>query len=161
MKNKDLFILETALNSLSNIKGIKFAYAISRNKKIISVILEPFTEIIKPSNGYNLFDKERGDLCIKHSEKDDQGKPLTVGDRYSIADDSAFKSELDILREKHSESVDEHEKKVEEYNELMEEEAEDIKFYPLNIEHVPNEITANQLDLLLDNIIIDESQGEK
>ena len=81
MKKKDLYGILKAIEGLSHIKGVKFAYGLAKNKKII---IDDLTLIEESLENLNEEDKKTQDeynerrmtLITKYSEKDIDGNPL-------------------------------------------------------------------------------------
>lgn len=148
MKRKDLGLAINALDNVSDIKGVKFAFTVLKNRKKIEKQLEEdkpiFEEILKPTEGFIEYENKRIALCELHSEKDEDGKPITEGDKYKILDIQKFNDELFELTEKYTESVEDRKRQIEEYNSLMEENV-DIDFQKISFENLPDDLTEKQL----------------
>ena len=134
MKNKDLFNLFNSLCNLSNLKGIKFSYGIIKNKKNIKNEIEILQNIIKPSQEFIEFDKEREKLCKKYSKKDEKGEIIIKNNNYDIKSEckEIFNKEFDDLKEQNKEFIIKREKQLEEYNKLLEEEC-NIELHKIKI----------------------------
>ena len=74
MKNKELQPLLQSIDAVGNLSGVKFVYAIVKNKKLITAELETLQEAIKSSEKFLEYDKERIVICEKHADKEN-GKP--------------------------------------------------------------------------------------
>lgn len=148
MKRKDIGTVVNALNSVSELKGVKFAFAVLKNRKKVETQAEEdrpiFEEILKPSEGFKEYEEKRISLCELHSEKDENGKAVTENEKYKILDIKLFDKELQELTEEYKESVDERKSQIEEYNSLMEEDIE-IDFVKLGIDDLPNDLSEIQL----------------
>ena len=77
-KKKDLFDLFENLKKLSNLKGVKFSYAMAKNAVIVEREIIAIEESLKPSDEFIKYEKERIELAKKHSEKDEKGNPKTT-----------------------------------------------------------------------------------
>lgn len=148
MKRKEINTLLKALDGVSEIKGVKFAFAILKNRKKLETQIEEdksiFEEILKPSDGFKEFENKRVDLCVLYSEKDENGNPLTENEQYKINDVEVFNKELETLSEKYSEDINNRYKQVSDYNSLMEEEIE-ITFVKVNYEDLPEGVSEKDL----------------
>jgi vacuolar-type H+-ATPase subunit I/STV1 len=148
MKRKDFSAAVEALNSVSEIKGVKFAYAVLKNRKKIEVQVEEdkpiFEEILKPSEGFKEYEQKRIELCVLHSEKDDNGDPITNDNRYKIIDTVKFNEELTELSTEYKVSIDDRQNQMNEYNTLMEENIE-INFQKIDFDTLPEDISESQL----------------
>jgi len=157
IKNKDLFALLQALSNVAHLQGVKFAYAVAKNIRILQREIQDLTKSLEPSKEYLRFDKKRIELCESMAEKDKDGKPLMTPDKtnYQIKDMKKFNKKLEELKKEFPEAMKEREKQVEEYNTLLEEYNHDIKLHYIKEEDLPQQITSAQI-LALDEIIVDE-----
>jgi len=148
MKRKNFGLAMDALDSVSELKGVKFAFTVLKNRKKLEAQVEEdksiFEEILKPSEGFKEYEEKRILLCESHSEKDDEGKPITEGDRYKILDLGVFNSELSTLSEEYVVSIDDRKNQIEEYNTLMEEDIA-LDFVKLGVDGLPEDLTESQL----------------
>jgi len=148
MKRKEINLYLKSLNEVSEIKGVKFAFSIFKNRKKLENQIEEdktiFEEILKPSDGFKEFESNRIDLCVKHSEKDDNGNPITENDQYKIIDMDLFNSELNNLSELYKNDIDIRYKQVSEYNKIMEEDIV-IDFVKVDYNDLPEDVTEKQL----------------
>ena len=151
MKRKDFGLALNALDSVSDLKGVKFAFVVLKNRKKLEAQIEEdktiFEEILKPSEGFKEYEEKRISLCEASSEKDEDGKAKTEGDRYLIVDMNKFNKDLSKLTEEYQVSVDDRKNQIEEYNSLMEEDMF-IEFQKLGINDLPDELTESQLRTL-------------
>lgn len=148
MKRKEITTILNSLNEVSEIKGVKFAFAILKNRKKLETQIEEdktiFEEILKPSEGFKEFETKRVDICVLYSEKDENGDPITENDQYKINELDKFNSELTLLSDKYKEEIEGRYKQVSEYNSLMEENIV-IDFVKVNYEDLPSDISEKQL----------------
>jgi hypothetical protein len=148
MKRKDFGVALNALDSVSELKGVKFAFAVLKNRKKLEAQIEEdktiFEEILKPSEGFKEYEEKRIALCEASSEKDEEGNAKTEGDRYLIVDMDKFNEDLSKLTEEYQAAVDDRKKQIDEYNSLMEEDMP-LEFHVLNIDQLPEELTEAQL----------------
>ena len=84
MKNKDIAQLSQGLQSCGNLKGIKLAYAIAKNNRILTRELEPLSDIIKK-------------LQEEYCKKDVDGKPIITNNQYEIDNVIKFNEEYNNL----------------------------------------------------------------
>lgn len=148
MKNSDLFPLYAGLEAVSNIGGARFAYGVSKNKKILLDELRTIEETNKPTEAYQVFEKERIALCEKMANKNEKGEPKIVGNTYDIPNLKKFNAELDKLKEGHKEAVDEMQKKNEDYKTLLDQDAT-VEFFKIKEETIPETMTAKLLDPIM------------
>jgi hypothetical protein len=145
IKRAELYKILSGLNELSNAKGVKFAYAVLKNKKAIEKELEILEELKKPSEKEQEFEKKREGLCIKYAKKDENGNAKIKDNQYIIEDNDKLQEDFKKLVEDNKNLEQEKVKKQKELNSLLEEEV-DIDLYKIKQDNLPNEITANQLE---------------
>ena len=143
MKRSDIVNLHVGLSSVTELKGVKFAYAVAKNRILLEQELNCIDEAKKPSQAILDYEQERIILCEKSAKKDDKGMPLMNGNSYVIEDPVAFNQELELLRNKHKPALEEANSKELEIQKLLDGEV-DIKLHILKESDLPNEITANQ-----------------
>lgn len=151
MKRKEIQVALNSLNEVTELKGVKFAFCVLKNRKKIETQIEDdkaiFEEILKPSQGFNDYENKRVDLCVLFSDKDENGNPLTENNQYKISNIEEFNVELNKISEEYSESIDGRKKQVEEYNSLVEEDVT-INFQKANFEDLPSDLSEKQLRAL-------------
>lgn len=152
-----IFNLWRGLNSVGNLEGAKFSYAVARNKNAIKGEIDSIAAAEIPDEGFKQYNKERVELAEKHAVKVD-GKPQTeIKDglqRYVLENEELFEKEFSELKEKHRESVDKRTKQLEEVKALLNEEIE-IDLFSIPMSYLPEKIKAEQASALLP-IIIEE-----
>lgn len=146
-----------ALESVGEVKGQAFAYAVYRNLQSVKA------EIKKTQNKMSLqhdpkvskadkavvakYDKDRIPICQKHAETGEDGKyKFSETGGYIMKDKKAFDKELKVLKKKHEKAqaaIKKHQKSVTDY---MDKKVE-IKWYMFK-DDLPEDITANQLELV-------------
>jgi hypothetical protein len=148
MKRKDFGSAINALDGVSELKGVKFAFSVLKNRKKLEAQVEEdkpiFEEILKPSEGFKEYEEKRIQLCELNSVKDENGKAVTEGDRYKILDLKKFNEELSELTIEYQAAVEDRKKQIEEYNNLMEEDML-IDFQKLGFNDLPADISESQL----------------
>lgn len=147
MTNGDLFVLREALRGVADLRGANFAYAVARNLKYLDTACNHLKKAIDPSEEFKAYDKARIALAEEYAHKDASGRPKKdpTGTRYIIAHQVKFDAEHAKLRLQHADVITEHEHKLEAFNKLMLEPAEEITFYKIAFDRVPDDITAGQL----------------
>lgn len=145
MKRKDLYAYMDALSNVTELKGVKFAYTLIKNKKKIEEEIKILEEVVKASEDFSIYESERIRLCEFHCEKDDNGKPIISENKYKIIDIQNFDNELNILKEKHMSSILERERQINEYNSMLEEDIE-INLSKIDYIDIPTDITTAQLE---------------
>lgn len=153
MENRQLQVLLQGINAVNSLQGVKFAYGINKNRKAIERELETLQEAIKASDKYTEYDKKRIELCEKHAVKDDNGKAKMENNEYVITDKDAFDKEIDTLRAKYKDAIDEREAQLKEFSELLKKESDFVPF-KIAFEDVPEDITSDAMSKIID--LIDE-----
>jgi hypothetical protein len=145
MKRKDLYNSFHALEVVKDLKGVKFAYALLKNKKKIEEEIKIFEEIIKPNAKFEEYEIERIRLCEFHSEKNEDGTPVIISNRYKLVDDNIFNKELELLKLDYNEFIDERMMQLNEYNKMLEEDI-NIEIIKIKFDDIPSNISAKELE---------------
>lgn len=145
MKTQEVLKLNATLETLSNLKGAKFAYAIAKNKEFIKTEIEALKEATKPSEEFEKYNKARIELAENHADKDEDGKSVIEGNQYKITDMDKFNKEHDKLKEEYKEALEAHKKQQDEFNALLEEETK-LELQMIKIEDIPQDITVEQME---------------
>jgi len=153
MKNHEIFRLREALNEVSNLKGIKFAYSVLKNKKLLDDEITILQKTVEMTDTFKEFEFQRVNLCEMHSEKDEQGKAIIKDGIYSLIDRKAFDVEVEVLKNKYLDAITERNTQLQEYDKMMVEDSDiDSKLSKVKVEHLPEELSANQLEQLKEMI---------
>lgn len=154
MTNQELINLKAGLEQniqgLKSLRGIKFAYALNKNFKILTAEIETFSEMFGVAEGYKEFEEARKELCEDFCDKDEDGNLMYINNNtaYSIDITSeAWKEAYKTLEEKHKEAIDEHNKKIEDYNAFLLSESE-IELHKISIDDVPETISVEEYELI-------------
>lgn len=145
MKRKDLYMYMDALSNVTELRGVKFAYTLIKNKKKIEEEIKILEEVVKASDDFSIYENERIRLCEIYCEKDDNGKPVILENKYKILNVENFDNELNSLKEKHMSSILERERQINEYNKMLEEDI-DINLSKIDFIDIPIDITTTQLE---------------
>ncbi len=142
----------------------KFIYALKRNGDIIKPILPKIIEGMKPkevsdpkkTEDYNA---KRTLYCKEYANKDENGNPIIIDEKYDIAIDKKqeFEEKIKLLNEEYKEQVEEQTKNILAQKEFLKKECEEeINFYRIKLEWMPetNFITPEIMELLY--LIIEE-----
>ena len=147
MKKRELYTSLEALDSVKELKGIKFAYVALKNKKKIEEEIKLFEEIIKPNPKFEEYEQKRIQLCVVHSDKNENGEPVILNDKYKIIDENKFNTELDGLKKGYNDVIEERIKQINDYNLMLEEEV-NIEFEKINFDNIPENISAKELEAI-------------
>ncbi len=156
MKRQDLYTLLNGFELVKDLKGVKFAYARAKNKKLVLAELELLKNVMKDSDEFIEYDKKRIELCEEYCTKDDKGKPVIKNRKYDgLTKNEEFTKKLNELNEKYKEVIDEKKKRAEEYKKLLDEEI-DFEFHKIKLQDVPEDITGAQLEAI--DLILEENK---
>ncbi|HUU99456.1 MAG TPA: hypothetical protein VMW32_00700 [Bacteroidales bacterium] len=115
---------------------VRLSYAVAKNKRKLLEIQKDLQEIIKQSEGYKKFMKEKTKLLQKHAERDDKGRPVVniinsiegPIENYTLKGGSApgspFAADLEKLKARYKKDIEERESQTMAYNEFLEKESE-------------------------------------
>ena len=145
MKRRDLYSYMEALSNVTELKGVKFAYTIIKNKKKIEEEIKILEEVVKASENFSIYEQERIRLCEIHSEKEENGRPVIIENKYKILDTEKFDLELNVLKEKYMSDILERERQINDYNRMLDENIE-MNITKIEYNDIPSEITTNQLE---------------
>lgn len=149
MKNHEIFRLRKALDDVSDIKGIKFAYSVLKNKKILDEEIDIFKKTMEVSEIYNEYDHKRVAICEKYAQLDEHGNPTIVDSQYVITDKESFEKEFVVLKEEYKVAISDRNKQISDYDKLMTEDSDiTTKLSKVKFEHLPEDLSAAQLETI-------------
>jgi len=153
MKRSELLAFFGGLNAVANLEGVKFAYAVVRNKNNCKAEVEALNEAQKPPEDFLKLQGEHRELLEKHCDKDKDGKPVVkvlspnVTQYAGIAENKAYKKEFDALEKKNKKLMDAREKQMKDYEKLLGEDVT-VNLHLIDFETIPEGITPAQLELI-------------
>lgn len=148
MTNKKLIEVYNGLVGLTNLKGVKFNYAVAKNINILEKEVEILKATTKETEEFKKYDAERIELCKKHAKKDEKGEAMLLGGKYDIEDMEAFTVEFDALKETHKAALDERKAQLEGFDALLEAENTSVSLFKIDISEVPEEVTTSQMGVI-------------
>lgn len=152
MTNKELIELNKILDQVSNIKGKRFAYMVVKNKSLIEEELKHFEKIKRePHPKYQEYESKRTELCVKHSNKDEEGNAKSVDGKYDIADIKAFQEEFEELKETYKEVFEDLKEAEDDFNNFLNDEI-NVELVKVKMDDLPDDIDAEFL-MKLKNVI--------
>ncbi len=151
MKNNDLMRLMDGFDSVNNLEGVKFAYAVSKNRRLVINEIETLQDCIKPAEKYTEYDKKRMELCEKYSEKNDNDEPITENGQYKITDRVEFDKSIDELKKSYNGEIESRVKQLDEYKELLNKETV-LELHKISLGDLPKDITSGQLNSIYEII---------
>ena len=150
MKRKELFPLKQALERVSTLKGVKFAYSIAKNLQEVNKEIEAVNKAISPSDEFMKYEKERIKLNEEYSEKTEDGNPKLENNNYVISPRNRgdYYKKMEELKKNHKMVLSERDEQIKEYQALLEEDA-DIALHKIQEGNLPSDITAEQISGIL------------
>lgn len=154
-KNESVALFQS-LNRLGNLKGVKFAYGVSRNISLLKPEVESLEKAVAVSEEYAEFEKKRIALVEKFAKKDEKGKFIMTGNNYEIEEgkQGELDKEFEELKSDNEEVFSARLKQVEEYNELLKTESS-VVLHKVSLADVPVDISVQQMFGI--SAIVDES----
>jgi len=148
MNKQESVVLFQNLQKLANLKGVKFAYAVSRNSALLKEEIEALEKAISPSKEFMEADEKRASLAKECAKKDEKGEPMTITEngvsKYVMEDEKAFEEKFKVLKEENKELWEARENQIKEYNELLKTEST-VKLHKITLSDVPTDITVGQM----------------
>jgi len=148
MKNFELVRLMNGIQQVSQLKGVKFAYALVKNKQKINQEFDFIKQTIESNQKeFAEFDKKRNELCVKFSKKDAKGIAIIENNNFIIEGKEAFNAALDQLKAMLPDEAEKYDTSIKEYESLMNDECK-IEFFKIKITDIPSDITASQMEMI-------------
>ena len=142
-----LFNLLNAFETVKDLPGVKFAYAVIKNKAKINQEITALNKNMQPTAEYRKWEKARVALCQKHCTKKD-GKPVIENNKFiGLEKNLTFEKALDGLKKNYKPTLDDYKKKVDEYNRKITEEIE-FDIHKIAKKDIPVNITPKQLEVI-------------
>lgn len=153
MKNFEIFESRKTLDRFSDVTNKSFSYAVYKNMLELDKEIEIIKNISKDSDEYLKYDKERQDICYKYCEKDINNNPLTIitngKQSFKILDKDkeTFDIEMDELKIRCSQIINEKIESVKSLQELMNKES-NVKLTKISFNDLPEKCTTNDIKSL-------------
>lgn len=148
IKRGDLYRVLQGINLAGGLTGIKFSYAMSKNKNLIMAELKSAEESLQQSPGMLAFEKDRMELVNEYGTRDEKGNLVIENNQYAIEKMDEFNEKVEALKKVHKDAIDENQKKIDEYNEFMKEEI-DMPFHMINMKDIPENISVDVMDQIM------------
>lgn len=144
---KEFINLYQMLGYLGELTGARFTYTISKNKEVLKKVVEEIQKKAEMHENYKEYEKERVELNEKHTKRDKDGNPVVKDKNYVIKDKAKFDEEVEKLKKKHKDAIEEREQQRKDVEDLANKEITlDLKTIPLSI--VPDKVTVDQMEVL-------------
>ena len=153
MKRFELFTLLDSLDKLDNLTGVKFNYAIDKNREMIQKEVESMKKLNEPSTEFQIYDKIRLQLLQKFADKDESGNPkfaqINNMVRFDIPEKNMkkFQVELDKSTKEYETAIKDRDKQVFEYDKFLQEEVK-LNFETFTPKDLDNKINGEQYKIV-------------
>lgn len=161
MKRIEVLNLPQVFEGLKNAKGLGFAYALMKNKKIIEAEKENLMTSLPVIENYQKFLAEMKalleDYCIV-----DQDETVILLDKVVMKEDKSkeeFEIEVNKLYTTYKDAIKERRDNLKEYQNFIKEDT-DIEFYKINESNLPDELGLHDLLMLCELIKFEEREVE-
>ena len=155
MKKRDLINIFATINTLGNVIGGKFGYAMAKNLNLIKGEVEALEKAREFTPEFKEYDAKRIKLAEELATQKD-GKPMKQPsssnpqmEEYvlSAKAQKEFDKGLEKLKDEYKDAISGMEKRFEDYAKLLEEDIE-IAFFPhkVNLADVPNTLSVKQMN---------------
>ena len=155
MKKRDLLSIFATINTLANVVGGKFGYAMAKNLNLIKGEVEALEKAREFTPEFKEYDAKRIKLAEELATKSD-GKPMKQisatnpqMEEYVLTAKAQkeFDKGLEKLKDEHKDAIAGMEKRFEDYAKLLDEEIE-IAFFPhkVSLADVPNTLSVKQMN---------------
>lgn len=160
MKRIEVLNLTRVFESLKNAKGINFAYALMKNKKIQSVEEEHLKTSLVTSDRYKEFVEKVSGLV--KSKCDIEGDVVTLENlKVKEGEDlDALKTSILEFQKEYAEDIAQRKTAVREYQSFIRDDS-DAEFYKIKETHLPDELTLQDLIMLSEIVDYDEYELSK
>lgn len=162
MKIIDVFNLDAAMEQLENVRGMSFSYALMKNKKIIKQEKDTLTHILPEIPGYKDFINEVNNLLREYCVID-EGMKVFVPKRLEMLEgkpQDEFLTKLAKLHDDNKHLIVARRDQLKEYNEFLQQ-VPNIEFYHIKQEHIPEEVSFQELYSLIELITFPEEKQKE
>ena len=161
MKRIEVLNLPQVFESLKDAKGLGFAYAIMKNKKIIEAEKESLMTTVPVIPKYNQFLSEMNalikDFCVEHKQEN----PVLLEELEMLEGKSKeeFVEAVNKLYEEYKDVIVERKSNIDEYQAFIKDDS-DIEFYTISESNLPSELTLHELLMLSELIRFEDRESE-
>lgn len=144
LTREQIIQLYNGLHNVGSLPGVKFGYAVAKNKNILKSEIEALEGALKPTEQFLEYEEKRIALAGSHAEKDEGGNPKTHNNMFVLKSQKKFDVEHEKLKDDYKDAVEGRTAQIEEYNTLLKSPME-IVLHTLKLEEVPAEIKEEQI----------------
>jgi len=151
-----LIAINNNLYDVSDIKGVKFAYAVSKNKRLFETEMTALSDMQKPSEGFVEYEKTLQELAKKHARTDEKGEiEMQTAPNGAVGfvideDNLIFNEAKKKLDKKFKKAIDERQEVSLKIDEVMKEEIDlsALGVHKILFKDLPDELNAKEFELL-------------
>jgi len=157
---KQALDLYECLNSLGDLSGVRFSYAVAKNISNLQAEIESLKKAYIPSKEYSEYDNKRVELAKSHSVKKDGVPEIIIREGaqvYNIKDQNKFDLKLIELQGEYKQVISDREKQMKEFSAILEEKI-DVDLQMIKTSDIPENINTKQMTGILILIKEDESK---
>jgi hypothetical protein len=149
--NKDMIGFVEKAGDLDGLKGVKFCYAVAKNKNKFVAEIEVLNESNKLGKTFTKtqeeFESKRLELNTKYCKKDAENNPVMTNRNYVIENRAAFDKEYKKLTEEYKDLLAEIKRLEENSNELLKLECK-VELFKIKFDEIPADITVKQMNII-------------
>jgi len=157
MKIKEAVALYKAMQNdlFKDLKGVRFNYALKRNKEILKKELSIIESSFVPSPDYEKLEEERVNILAKYVERDEKGNPVVENGDFKVSDENKelFNKDFAPIKEKYMEATKDQQKRVQEFTSMVEENDISFELHSFKLNDLPEDITQEQMEFIYPLVI--------
>ena len=134
----------SGLKSLGNLKGVKLAYAVSKNSDKMERQLKHLEGLVKPTEAFEAYEKKRVAIVEKYAEKDAEGNAMIENNMYKV-DPELVKPEVEALDLEMPEALEERKAQLKEFEEGLGMD-QTLEIHMVKLEDLPVDISVSQMN---------------
>lgn len=140
------------LHQLDALKGVKFAYGVARNIKLLEPEVKSIEEAMKNSPEFQAYEDLRVKLAKELANKDDNGVPIIENNVFVLdGNKEEFDKKLTALQKEHEPAIKARDTQLAELRKLLEEDSS-VVLHKVNLSDVPEAISAVQLRTIMEMV---------
>jgi hypothetical protein len=147
MTKQDIIDLNNGLISVSTLKGVKFSYAVAKNRSLIKDEIDAIEAASKPSEAYEEFTDKRIAICLDMCSRDEKNAPIIINNNYTSDDMEGMIAKVNKLQEGYVDAIKEREDQLIIVGDLLKEKS-NIKLHKVSIDLVPEDITPGEMEAI-------------
>jgi hypothetical protein len=156
MLNRQLQTFYQVCLNCADIKDVKFAYALIKNRDAIAKEITKLSKLesklykgLKISKDFKEFDTLRQELCEKYSKKDKKGRVMFIqsqdgSEKYDIDDMKKFTREVKSLQKQFKDAIKKRQDDLNGVDRMIWDAESKLKIH--KIEYLPENVSARQRD---------------